>query len=237
MYLQRQISVCVTTTIQWRLSAYEESGEEGKGKISEVDSLVGYGYWHRICSLVGSLNKIPLSIAGILLFKVPTSLENSASIFFGKLTPANHSAISSKFNFIRRVEKTSKTLCNLFVFLGTEAMSYLQVYWLECFLLEQKCERDLNSQLLIRLILHEFHSFANRRFAFKFVQPKGISFSDGSCRVIYRHGSHALCSAFLKSCSSSSSSSSSSCPPSVCCLFTALLYQIIIEISKNHILL
>lgn len=35
-------------------------------------------------SLVGSLNKIPLSIAGIFIFKVPTSLENSASIFFGK---------------------------------------------------------------------------------------------------------------------------------------------------------
>ncbi|XP_048335710.2 GDP-mannose transporter GONST1 isoform X1 [Ziziphus jujuba] len=34
-------------------------------------------------SLVGSLNKIPLSIAGIVLFHVPTSLENSASIFFG----------------------------------------------------------------------------------------------------------------------------------------------------------
>ncbi|KAM1381656.1 hypothetical protein PS2_033795 [Malus domestica] len=34
-------------------------------------------------SLVGSLNKIPLSVAGVLLFKVPTSLENSASIFFG----------------------------------------------------------------------------------------------------------------------------------------------------------
>ncbi|KAH9717567.1 GDP-mannose transporter GONST1 [Citrus sinensis] len=40
-------------------------------------------------SLVGSLNKIPLSVAGILLFKVPTSLENSASIFFGKLTLLN----------------------------------------------------------------------------------------------------------------------------------------------------
>ncbi|RDX87289.1 GDP-mannose transporter GONST1 [Mucuna pruriens] len=37
-------------------------------------------------SLVGSLNKIPLSIAGILLFKVPTSVENSASIFFGRNT-------------------------------------------------------------------------------------------------------------------------------------------------------
>ncbi|XP_041008052.1 GDP-mannose transporter GONST1 isoform X3 [Juglans microcarpa x Juglans regia] len=36
-------------------------------------------------SLVGSLNKIPLSIAGILLFKVPTSLENSTSILFGLL--------------------------------------------------------------------------------------------------------------------------------------------------------
>ncbi|KAK4492333.1 hypothetical protein RD792_003136, partial [Penstemon davidsonii] len=33
-------------------------------------------------SLVGSLNKIPLSVAGILLFNVATSLENSASIFF-----------------------------------------------------------------------------------------------------------------------------------------------------------
>ncbi|KAI3678186.1 hypothetical protein L6452_37470 [Arctium lappa] len=34
-------------------------------------------------SLVGSLNKIPLSVAGIVLFHVPTSLENSASILFG----------------------------------------------------------------------------------------------------------------------------------------------------------
>ncbi|KAL6518727.1 GDP-mannose transporter gonst1 [Orobanche hederae] len=34
-------------------------------------------------SLVGSLNKIPLSVTGIFLFNVPTSLENSASIFFG----------------------------------------------------------------------------------------------------------------------------------------------------------
>ncbi|KAF2535493.1 hypothetical protein F2Q68_00019888 [Brassica cretica] len=34
-------------------------------------------------SLVGSLNKIPLSIAGIVLFHVPTSLQNSASILFG----------------------------------------------------------------------------------------------------------------------------------------------------------
>ncbi|PON37177.1 GDP-mannose transporter GONST [Parasponia andersonii] len=45
-------------------------------------------YWEvfaLVSSLVGSLNKIPLSVAGILLFKVPTSLENSASIFFGLL--------------------------------------------------------------------------------------------------------------------------------------------------------
>ena len=33
---------------------------------------------------MGSLNKIPLSIAGIVLFHVPTSLQNSASILFGK---------------------------------------------------------------------------------------------------------------------------------------------------------
>lgn len=36
-------------------------------------------------SLIGSLNKIPLSIIGILLFKVPTSLENFTSILFGLL--------------------------------------------------------------------------------------------------------------------------------------------------------
>ncbi|CAN6458641.1 unnamed protein product [Victoria cruziana] len=35
-------------------------------------------------SLVGSLNKIPLSIAGILLFNVPTTLENFFSILFGR---------------------------------------------------------------------------------------------------------------------------------------------------------
>ncbi|CAL5424538.1 unnamed protein product [Camellia sinensis] len=34
-------------------------------------------------SLVGSLNKIPLSIAGIVLFKVPLSLPNCFSILFG----------------------------------------------------------------------------------------------------------------------------------------------------------
>ncbi|CAO2831194.1 unnamed protein product [Amaranthus hypochondriacus] len=36
-------------------------------------------------SLVGSLNKIPLSIAGIVLFHVPTSLQNFTSILFGLL--------------------------------------------------------------------------------------------------------------------------------------------------------
>ncbi|XP_064937255.1 GDP-mannose transporter GONST1-like [Musa acuminata AAA Group] len=36
-------------------------------------------------SLVGSLNKIPLSISGIILFKVPTSMENFLSILFGLL--------------------------------------------------------------------------------------------------------------------------------------------------------
>ena len=35
-------------------------------------------------SLVGSLNKIPISIAGILLFNVPVSVENFCSIVFGK---------------------------------------------------------------------------------------------------------------------------------------------------------
>ncbi|KAL6636602.1 hypothetical protein ACP70R_024174 [Stipagrostis hirtigluma subsp. patula] len=34
-------------------------------------------------SLVGSLNKIPISVAGILLFDVPVSVENLFSIFFG----------------------------------------------------------------------------------------------------------------------------------------------------------
>ncbi|GJN22810.1 hypothetical protein PR202_gb10409 [Eleusine coracana subsp. coracana] len=34
-------------------------------------------------SLVGSLNKIPISVAGILLFDVPVSVENLCSICFG----------------------------------------------------------------------------------------------------------------------------------------------------------
>lgn len=35
-------------------------------------------------SLVGSLNKIPISVAGLLLFNVPVSVENLCSIGFGK---------------------------------------------------------------------------------------------------------------------------------------------------------
>lgn len=35
-------------------------------------------------SLVGSLNKIPISLAGLVLFKVPLSLPNLFSILFGK---------------------------------------------------------------------------------------------------------------------------------------------------------
>jgi len=37
-------------------------------------------------SLVGSLNKIPISIAGILVFKVPLSVSNLFSILFGNLS-------------------------------------------------------------------------------------------------------------------------------------------------------
>jgi GDP-mannose transporter len=35
-------------------------------------------------SLVGSLNKIPISVAGVLLFHVPVSVENLFSIVFGE---------------------------------------------------------------------------------------------------------------------------------------------------------
>ena len=35
-------------------------------------------------SLVGSLNKIPISVAGVLLFNVPVSVENLFSIVFGE---------------------------------------------------------------------------------------------------------------------------------------------------------
>nr|CAB3479666.1 unnamed protein product [Digitaria exilis] len=36
-------------------------------------------------TLVGSLNKIPLSVAGIVLFNVRTNMQNSLSILFGML--------------------------------------------------------------------------------------------------------------------------------------------------------
>lgn len=36
-------------------------------------------------SLVGSLNKIPISIAGLLVFKVPLSIPNLFSLLFGLL--------------------------------------------------------------------------------------------------------------------------------------------------------
>lgn len=35
---------------------------------------------------MGSLNKIPLSLAGIVIFQVPTSVPNMLSIFFGMQT-------------------------------------------------------------------------------------------------------------------------------------------------------
>ncbi|KAK8683427.1 hypothetical protein V6N13_039488 [Hibiscus sabdariffa] len=35
------------------------------------------------CSLVGSLNKVPISIAGLMFFKVPLSVPNQFSILFG----------------------------------------------------------------------------------------------------------------------------------------------------------
>lgn len=41
---------------------------------------------HCIRSLVGSLNKIPISIAGLMLFNVPLNLPNFFSILFGNLT-------------------------------------------------------------------------------------------------------------------------------------------------------
>ncbi|KAL8480203.1 hypothetical protein ACS0TY_026939 [Phlomoides rotata] len=76
-------------------------------------------------SLVGSLNKIPLSVAGILLFNVPTSLENSASIFFGK---------SAKFwNYAL-----------LYYYYPNKPLLLLsQVCWQECCLQEQKCVERL----------------------------------------------------------------------------------------------
>jgi hypothetical protein len=44
-------------------------------------------------SLIGSLNKIPMSIAGILLFKIPVSVPNLFSILFGKIF--SHTLVAS----------------------------------------------------------------------------------------------------------------------------------------------
>ena len=52
---------------------------------------------------MGSLNKIPLSVAGIVLFHVPTSLENSASIFFGMFSP--FSMPSNMIIFVKLLKK------------------------------------------------------------------------------------------------------------------------------------
>ncbi|KAL8236711.1 hypothetical protein R6Q59_017792 [Mikania micrantha] len=49
-------------------------------------------------SLVGSLNKIPISIAGLLLFNVPLSLPNLFSILFGKQHDLNNSLASSNIS-------------------------------------------------------------------------------------------------------------------------------------------
>ena len=54
-------------------------------RVSNQWFLTTFLTWFTFCSLVGSLNKIPLSVAGIVLFHVPTSLQNSTSILFGKL--------------------------------------------------------------------------------------------------------------------------------------------------------
>jgi len=48
-------------------------------------------------SLVGSLNKIPISIAGIIVFNVPLSISNLFSIFFGNLSEPLNISFSSYF--------------------------------------------------------------------------------------------------------------------------------------------
>lgn len=96
-------------------------------------------HWFIICSLVGSLNKIPLSVAGILLFKVPTSLENSASIFFGKFS---QSAWLNNINLF--LCKPRKLLERAFFWLDDKNNCILQVFWLEYFSPEPKSGRDLS---------------------------------------------------------------------------------------------
>lgn len=67
---------------------------------------IGHSFLHLVsdekplafCSLVGSLNKIPISIAGILLFKVPLSLPNLFSILFGNWSMLWLTAISVVFS-------------------------------------------------------------------------------------------------------------------------------------------
>jgi hypothetical protein len=46
-------------------------------------------------SLVGSLNKIPISIAGIIVFNVPLSISNLFSILFGNLSEPLNISFSS----------------------------------------------------------------------------------------------------------------------------------------------
>jgi len=83
-------------------------------------------------SLVGSLNKIPLSIAGIVLFNVPTSLQNSASILFGKRS-------LDQFPFPTSWRNTYRLCCVLLLNLR---WPNLQVLSLELYLLEPKWGRS-----------------------------------------------------------------------------------------------
>lgn len=50
--------------------------------------LRGLAWLGGLRSLVGSLNKIPLSLLGIVMFNAPTSLANVSSILFGE-TPTD----------------------------------------------------------------------------------------------------------------------------------------------------
>ncbi|CAN4119843.1 unnamed protein product [Withania somnifera] len=70
-------------------------------------------------SLVGSLNKIPLSVAGILLFHVSTSLENSASISFGLLAEVffAQAKMQDKSQTRSRKSKLIPFLCRLSIYL------------------------------------------------------------------------------------------------------------------------
>ncbi|KAM0040871.1 putative sugar phosphate transporter domain-containing protein [Helianthus debilis subsp. tardiflorus] len=76
-------------------------------------------------SLVGSLNKIPISIAGLLLFNVPLSLRNLFSILFGKQLDLNVTLVS----FPGRI---SVLMCAIF-----------QVYLREYSSLRPKCHKGV----------------------------------------------------------------------------------------------